>query len=73
MKQKKARKKLKFWSILLEKVFDMDFLQKYFYGVFELPLPRYARKRTKKIAKKKRISWWVGPGFRKCTGARLST
>jgi hypothetical protein len=33
---------------MLEKVFDMDFLQKYFYGVFELPLPRNAQKRTKK-------------------------
>jgi hypothetical protein len=33
----------------------MDFLQKYVCGVFvfELPLPRNARKRTKKNAKKK--------------------
>jgi hypothetical protein len=33
----------------------MDFLQKYWYGVFELPLPRNAQKRTKKKA-----GWWVG-------------
>jgi hypothetical protein len=30
----------------LEKVFDMDFLQKYLYGVFELPLPRNAKSRN---------------------------
>jgi hypothetical protein len=38
----------KFLSIFSEKVFDMDFLQKHFYGVFELPLdlPRNAQKRT---------------------------
>jgi hypothetical protein len=30
----------------------MDFLQKYFYGVFELPLPRNAQKRTKKSEEK---------------------
>jgi hypothetical protein len=29
-------------------VFDMDFLQKVFYGVFELPLLRNAQKRHKK-------------------------
>jgi hypothetical protein len=38
----------------------MDFLQKHFNGVFELPLPRNARKRTKKNAKKKNVGWWVG-------------
>jgi hypothetical protein len=38
----------------------MDFLQKYLYGVFELPLPRNAQKRTKKTAKKKKVGWWVG-------------
>jgi hypothetical protein len=37
----------------------MDFLQKYFYGVFELPLPRNAQKRTKKKLRKK-VGWWVG-------------
>jgi hypothetical protein len=32
----------------------MDFLQKIFmYGVFELPLPRNAQKRTKKKSRKK--------------------
>jgi hypothetical protein len=39
----------------------MDFLQKYFYGVFELPLPRNAQKRTKqKIQGEKKFGWWVG-------------
>jgi hypothetical protein len=40
----------------------MDFLQKYFYGVFELPLPRNAQKRTKNKnkAKEKKVGWWVG-------------
>jgi hypothetical protein len=37
----------------------MDFLQKCFYGVFELPLPRNAQKRTKKSQGKK-VGWWVG-------------
>jgi hypothetical protein len=32
----------------LGKVFDMDFLQKYFNGIFELPLPRNTQARTKK-------------------------
>jgi hypothetical protein len=54
---------LKFWSIILEKVFDMDFLQTYFYGVFELPLPRNARKRTEKKhakgKKSRRVGGWV--------------
>jgi hypothetical protein len=60
-------------SIFLGKVFDMDFLQKCFYGVFELPLPRNAQKRTKKNAKKKRKSagGWVGLGFSKCTGGSV--
>jgi hypothetical protein len=38
----------------------MYFLQKYFNGVFELPLPRNAQKRTKKKIKKKKFGWWVG-------------
>jgi hypothetical protein len=51
-------------GFFLEKVFDMDFLQKYFYCVFELPVPRNARKRTKKNAKKKKSAGgWVGLGF----------
>jgi hypothetical protein len=32
---------------LFAKAFDMNFLQKYLCGVFELPLPRNAAKRTK--------------------------
>jgi hypothetical protein len=45
-KTKKVEGKLtsKLWSILLGKAFDMDFLQKYFCGVFALPLPRNAQK-----------------------------
>jgi hypothetical protein len=49
-------------SIFLGKVFDMDFLQKYFNGVFELPLPRNTKKRTKKKVKKKKsrmVGGWV--------------
>jgi hypothetical protein len=41
----------------------MDFLQKYFYGVFELPLPRNTQKRTKKKVKKQKsrmVGGWVG-------------
>jgi hypothetical protein len=57
-------------SICLGKVFDMDFLQKYFNGVFELPLPRNTQKRTQKKVKeqKKSDGGWVGLGFSKCTG-----
>jgi hypothetical protein len=33
----------------------MDFLQKYVYGVFELPLPRNAQKRTKKKSQEKKV------------------
>jgi hypothetical protein len=57
----------------LEKVFDMEFLQKYFYGVFDLPLPRNTQKRTKKqkSRKKKSAGGWVGLGFSKCTGGSV--
>jgi hypothetical protein len=56
-KRKKVKKKLtsNFLVKILEKVFDMDFLQKYFYGVFELPLPRNAQKRTKKQSQEKKV------------------
>jgi hypothetical protein len=40
----------------------MDFLQKYFNGVFELPLPN-AQKRTKKAKEKKVGRWVVGSGI----------
>jgi hypothetical protein len=41
--------------------FDMDFLQKHFCGVFELPLPTNAQKRTKKKKpRKKKSEGWVG-------------
>jgi hypothetical protein len=45
----------------------MDFLQKYVHGVFDLPLPRNAKKRTKKNKGKKSAGGWVGLGFSKCT------
>jgi hypothetical protein len=38
----------------------MDFLQKYFNGVFELPFPRNAQKRTKTKVKGKKVGWRVG-------------
>jgi hypothetical protein len=40
----------------------MDFLPKYFGGVFELPLPRNAQKRTLKKSQGKKsrmVGWWV--------------
>jgi hypothetical protein len=41
----------------------MEFLQNYFYGIFELPLPGY-RETTKNIPTKfqggKKVGWWVG-------------
>jgi hypothetical protein len=63
-KTKKVEEKLtsNFLSIVLGKVFDMDFLQKYLYGVFELPLPRNARKRTKTKCQGKKsrlVGGWV--------------
>jgi hypothetical protein len=45
-----------------EKVFDTDLLPKYCYGVFELPLPKNAQKRTLKRnqGKKSRlVGGWV--------------
>jgi hypothetical protein len=67
-KTKKSRKKLTI--VFLSIFFDMDFLQKCFYGGFELPLPRKAQGRTKKETKKKN-GWWVGgSGFSKCMGVR---
>jgi hypothetical protein len=43
----------------------MDFLQKHFNGVFELPLPRNAQKRTKTKSQqqKKSDGGWVGLRF----------
>jgi hypothetical protein len=40
----------------------MGFLQKYFNGVFELPLPRNAQKRTRKKVKKQNnlgVGWFL--------------
>jgi hypothetical protein len=61
-KTKKSRGFTDIFVEIVEKVFDMDFLQKYFYGVFELPLPRNAQKWTKKKAKKTKsrmVDGWV--------------
>jgi hypothetical protein len=52
-----------------EKVFDMDFLQKYLYGVFELSLPRKTQRRTLKKNQEKDVGWWVG-GFEIYKGRR---
>jgi hypothetical protein len=38
----------------------MYFLPKYFDGVFVLPLPRNAQKRTFKKSEGKKGGWWVG-------------
>jgi hypothetical protein len=40
--------------------FFSGFLQKYLRGVFELPLPRNAQKRTKTTSQEKKVGWWVG-------------
>jgi hypothetical protein len=63
-KTKKVEEKLTsiFLSNFVSEIFfDMDFLQKYFYGVFELPLPRNAQNVLKKQAKKKSriVGGWV--------------
>jgi hypothetical protein len=54
-KGKGERKKVFFPQLFRPKVFDMDFPQKVFYGVFELPLLRNAQKRHKKKKKKKKV------------------
>jgi hypothetical protein len=43
--KRRPRKKVFFPQLFRPKVFDMDFPQKVFNGVFELPLLRNARKR----------------------------
>jgi hypothetical protein len=50
-KKKTKGKKLFFSQLFRPKVFDMDFPQKVFYGVFELPLLRNAQKRHTKNLK----------------------
>jgi hypothetical protein len=59
-KKSRGKTDIEIFVDFLETVFDMDFLQKYVYDVFELPLPRNAQKRTNKKAKKKKVGWWVG-------------
>jgi hypothetical protein len=51
---KDDRKKVFFSQLFRPKVFDMDFPQKVFNGVFELPLLRNAQKRHKKYSQKKK-------------------
>jgi hypothetical protein len=46
--EKTKGKKFFFSQLFRPKVFDIDFPQKVFYGVFELPLLRNAQKRHKK-------------------------
>jgi hypothetical protein len=53
IKQSRGKTDIEIFVEVLGKVFDMDFLQKYLYGVFELPLPRNAQE-------KKKFGWWVG-------------
>jgi hypothetical protein len=50
--EKDERKKVFFSQLFRPKAFDMDFPQKVFFGVFELPLLRNAQKRHKKNIKK---------------------
>jgi hypothetical protein len=49
---KDERKTVLFSQLFRPKVFDMDFPQKDFYGVFELPLLRNAQKRHKNKSQK---------------------
>jgi hypothetical protein len=51
---KDERKHLFFSQLFRPKVFDMDFPQKVFCGVFELPLLRNGQKRHKSISKLKK-------------------
>jgi hypothetical protein len=51
---KDDRKNVFFLNFFRPKVFDMYFLKQVFYGVFELPLLRNAKKRHKKNLKKKK-------------------
>jgi hypothetical protein len=59
LKTNRGKTDIEIFVEIFEKVFDMDFLQKYVYGVFELPLPRNVQKRTKQNQEKK-TEWWVG-------------
>jgi hypothetical protein len=56
------------WFCFRHGLFVKTFLWHIIYGVFELPLPRNAQKRTKNKIKKKKVGWWVGLRFSKCTG-----
>jgi hypothetical protein len=52
--EKTKGKKFFFSQLFRPKVFGIDFPQKVFYGVFELPLLRKAQKRQKKTSKIKK-------------------
>jgi hypothetical protein len=61
-KNSRGKTDIEIFVEMLRKVFDTDFLPKYFYGVFELPLPRNAQKRTKKKSQGKKsrmVGGWV--------------
>ena len=64
---KDERKKVFFLNFFGQKVFDMYFPQKVFYGVFELPLLRNAQKRWVKTkgGEKKNINFF-GQKFLTC-------
>ena len=64
--EKTKGKKFFFSQLFRPKVFDIDFPQKVFYGVFELPLPR-----KKSQGKKSSDGGWVGLRFSKCTGGSV--
>jgi hypothetical protein len=51
---KRRQEKVFFSQLFRPKVFDMDFPQKVFFGVFELPLLRNAQKRHKKSQKERK-------------------
>jgi hypothetical protein len=62
LKKSRGKTDIEIFVEILGKVFDTDFLPKYLYGVFELPLPRNAQKRTKKNPRKKKAGCRVVTG-----------
>jgi hypothetical protein len=67
--EKTKGKKFFFSQLFRPKVFDIDFPQKVFYGVAELPLLRNAQKRHKQIKKIKKkqkgtyLIYWPSAGY----------
>ncbi len=65
-KEKNASKKVFRPQLFWQKAFDMDFPQKVFHGVFELPLLRNTQKRHKQI--KIKLTYpieWLLPDIRR--------